>query len=100
MESFFKPVRVADRNLLDAVKNMPCLCCHRPPPSDPDHVTSRGAGGDDSESNVWPLCRKHHTERHSKGIVYMVDTYPRLKDWLHKMKRWDVLNMIENKRMK
>lgn len=97
--SNFKKTKIRNQTFLDAVKLLPCLCCNRTP-SDPDHITSRGAGGDDSKSNIWPLCRRHHNERHARGLVYMTDKYPKLKDWLHKNERFDVLNLIENKRLK
>jgi len=31
---------------------------------DPDHILSRGKGGDDRESNLRTLCREHHRARH------------------------------------
>jgi len=47
---------------------LPCMVCLSPPPSDPAHVRSRGAGGKDM-ANVVPLCRMHHQEQHARGIV-------------------------------
>ena len=40
-------------------------------PSDPDHLRTRGAGGE----FVWPLCRAHHVERHQIGIRTFVKKY-------------------------
>jgi hypothetical protein len=45
----------------------PCAGCGAPPPCDPDHVTTRGAGGLDSDCA--PLCRVCHVERHALGIA-------------------------------
>lgn len=49
-------------------RELPCCICFAPPPSDPAHVRSRGAGGRDRE-NVVPLCRSHHCEQHQVGIL-------------------------------
>lgn len=50
----------------DLARTLPCCACGAPPPSDPAHVRSRGAGGKDAD--VVPLCRKHHDEQHQHGI--------------------------------
>lgn len=85
-----KPKRVKNRELLNFISTLPCLCCMAVP-SDPDHITSRGAGGGDEATNVWPLCRTHHTERHTKGLVFMVRKYPSLQIWLTEATRHDIL---------
>lgn len=77
---FPKPKRVKDRRLLDWIKrNLPCAACSRKPPSDPAHITSVGAGGDDVEDNLLPLCRDHHRMQHDKGWKHMAQNFPRLK---------------------
>ena len=43
-----------------------CCACGCPPPSDPAHVVSRGAGGKDSDTV--PLCRTCHDAQHREGI--------------------------------
>lgn len=48
-------------------RTLPCCVCHRPGPSDPAHVRSRGAGGKD-RANVVPMCRFHHSEQGAIGI--------------------------------
>ena len=50
----------------DLCRKLPCLLCGHPPPSDPAHVRSRGAGGLDRE-NVIPLCRACHDRQHLQG---------------------------------
>lgn len=59
-------LRKKNRKLLDEVKTKPCLVCGDPN-TDPCHIKSVGAGGSDEESNVLPMCRKHHSESHSLG---------------------------------
>lgn len=86
-----KPKRIVNRDLLEYIKTLPCLVCQMVP-SDPDHITSRGAGGHDKPENVWPLCRKHHTERHAKGLRYMVQKYVVLQTWLDLAGRTDILD--------
>lgn len=47
-------------------------------PSDPAHIRSRGAGGDDHDDNVVSLCRSHHSEQHQVGWVRFVTRYPKV----------------------
>lgn len=49
----------------ELARRSPCAACGSPPPSDPAHVRSRGAGGDDSQ--VIPLCRRCHIRQHARG---------------------------------
>ena len=76
---FPKSKRIEDRRLLDAVKEKICIIgdstCSRDTKSDPDHIITKGSGGDDVLRNVWPLCRAHHTERHKLGIVTFAYRY-------------------------
>lgn len=53
---------------------LPCAICRRPPPSEPAHVRSRGAGGKD-RGNVWPGCSLHHRLQHDLGIATFEDRY-------------------------
>lgn len=68
--------QIKDPELIEMVKARPCAACGKHGPSDPDHIRTRGAGGDDLYHNVWPLCRKHHTERHKIGLTTFVARYP------------------------
>lgn len=47
------------------VRSLPCCVCHKPGPSDPHHVRSRGAGG--TSKDLVPFCRRHHMEYHATG---------------------------------
>ncbi len=49
-------------------RRMPCCACQAAPPSDPHHVTSRGAGGTDRD--VIALCRNCHRRFHSEGPAF------------------------------
>lgn len=60
--------------LIKKLKKMPCFVCGANG-VDVDHIRTRGAGGDDSASNVWPLCRGCHQLRHSIGIKTFVTMY-------------------------
>lgn len=46
-------------------RTLPCFTCGAAPPSDPSHLTSRGAGGLDDA--VIPQCRRCHSALHSEG---------------------------------
>lgn len=71
-----KPKRKKNKKLLKEYHDKPCLVCERTP-SDPDHIRTRGAGGHDEESNIWPLCRIHHVERHAIGLALFCKRYYR-----------------------
>lgn len=47
-------------------RTLPCSACQAPPPSDPAHIRSRGAGGKD-RANCVPLCRSCHVQQHTQG---------------------------------
>lgn len=49
----------------ETIRGLPCSVCKKPPPSDPAHVRSRGAGG--GSDDLIPLCRIHHRLQHDKG---------------------------------
>lgn len=93
-----KKKRLKDQDFLDHIKTLPCLAC-RPGSqihqTDPDHITTKGAGGDDVPENVWPLCREHHTERHKIGLLTMVRKYGSLRYWLDLAGRRDILERLE-----
>jgi hypothetical protein len=69
---------------------MNCIVCGSPNP-DMHHVTTKGAGGDDSPSNLMPLCRRHHQEYHYIGPVRMFCKYPSVQQWLEDNGREDIL---------
>ena len=48
--------------------------CKSPPPQEPAHVRSRGAGGHDWK-NVIGLCSKHHREQHDTGVATFAARY-------------------------
>lgn len=77
--------RRADPRLLEEVRSRPCLAClpgAQRSPTDVDHITTVGAGGGDHPDNLWPLCRDHHIERHSRGLCHMALVYPGCHAWL------------------
>ena len=90
-----KRPRIVNEELLAVVRTLPCLACSERHPglaidsisdgysqSQPHHVTSRGAGGDDVAENLMPLCMWHHIEIHKIGLSSMSDRYPTIKRWL------------------
>lgn len=91
---FPKPRRIIDEDLLDDVRSLPCIACEpgeQRSQTDPDHLTTRGAGGGDTDVNCWPLCRDHHRERHAKGLRHMFTKYPSCRYWLELAGRTDIL---------
>lgn len=53
-------------------------------PLDIDHVMTRGAHPDlvNNPNNCMTLCRICHQIKGQKGLNYMADTYPSVKEWL------------------
>jgi hypothetical protein len=95
--TFEKKKRIKDPDLLAQVRLLPCLACSCDPErrratmlafdqgitqSHAHHVKTRGAGGDDVETNLMPLCIKHHNEIHVLGNTRMAEKYPVVKSWL------------------
>ena len=91
----FRPKRLKNEKLLAETRKMPCVVCGKRP-SDPDHITSRGAGGDDASNNLWPLCREHHTER-GWGFEKFLKKYPQTERYLIKLGRNDVIERLRRK---
>jgi hypothetical protein len=73
-----KKKRTVNRNLLDSYHLKPCVVCSKTP-SDPHHITSRGAGGGDIEENLISLCRQHHTQIHQEGQTKFLIRYPHVR---------------------
>ena len=64
---------------LDYIRGCYCLICFSPNP-DPDHLEAIGMGGNRKKPTLKhfsciPLCRLHHTERHSLGTKGFEDKY-------------------------
>jgi len=86
-----KPKRTVNKDLLKNITKLPCLICKKNPPSDPHHMTTRGAGGGDTIGNVIPLCRPHHQEFHSLGRKRFMYKYDAIQKWAEEMLREDLL---------
>jgi len=85
--------RAVNKELLDYVKTLPCLCCTTTP-VDAHHVTHQGAGGKDVATNLMPLCREHHQEWHKVGPSKMCEKYQSILEWLILAGRADVLERM------
>lgn len=75
-------VMVKNPKLLKELRKLPCVVCSRPGPNDVDHIRSKGSGGDDSEHNLWTLCRSCHMNRHSQGLTRFVLSRPHARQIL------------------
>ncbi len=76
---FPKKTRTKDDEALQYVREKACAACGSPPPSDPHHITTRGAGGGDVSENLIALCRQHHNEIHQQGQTRFLVKYPHVK---------------------
>ena len=61
---FPKPKRKKNRKLLNSFKNKPCVICGNTLTTVAHHIKTKGARGDDSETNLYALCWVHHAEVH------------------------------------
>ena len=64
---------------LDYIRGCCCLICFSEKP-DPDHLEAIGMGGNRRKPTLKhysaiPLCRLHHSERHSLGTTRFEDKY-------------------------
>ena len=70
--------KFSSKKYLDYIRNKPCIVCGSQP-CDPDHLEARGMGGANKDGykdyTCVPLCRYHHTERHSTGNNYFESHY-------------------------
>jgi len=80
---FLKNKRIKNRKLINEIKKRPCVVCGAPA-DDAHHFKTQGSGGDDTEMNLLPVCRIHHTEVHSIGVTRMSNKYPHLEMILKK----------------
>ena len=67
-----KEKRIVNKSHLDRVKKMQCLICLKLG-VDAHHLDSVGSGG--SDFSVVPLCRDHHREFHTMGIILFEEKY-------------------------
>ena len=79
---------------LALVRKLPCIVCFTTP-SDPHHLTTKGAGGKNTLDNLMPLCREHHVMAHMKGMIYMVENFKTIRAWLVSNDRQDILNRAD-----
>lgn len=89
-----KKTRIVNLDLIEQVKQMPCLVCEKRP-SDAHHVSSVGSGGSDTTNNLMNVCRRHHSEIHQVGWSKACSKYPIIRSWLEKMGRDDILERME-----
>jgi len=69
----------SQKKYIDWIKSGECLICWKPNP-DPDHLEAIGMGGNRKKHTLKhfsciPLCRLHHTERHSLGVTGFQERY-------------------------
>lgn len=73
-----KSSRVQNVEILAEVRKRPCQVCNRRG-VDAHHIKTKGSGGPDSEWNLLPLCRIHHSEVHQSGLDRFTQKYPQVK---------------------
>jgi hypothetical protein len=69
MVEYPKPKTFRSKKYLDFIRSKPCFVCGKPGPSDPHHENFGfcGSGMKAPDTYTVPLCREHHSVRHSEG---------------------------------
>lgn len=93
-----KRKRIIDQELLDFIKTCPCIISGETP-SDPDHIVTKGSGGDDVANNVWPIAHRFHQERHLIGLITFINKYRACRIWLELAGRHDILEKLNYRNM-
>lgn len=72
-----KPKRIKSEAILKSVRLWGCLVDNRDciGVTEPHHVKTRGAGGDDTIENLMPLCHYHHDEVGRLGRQSFIKKY-------------------------
>ncbi len=76
-----------NKELLKSYQSMPCCICGTSYQVSAHHIKTKGAGGDDSEWNLIPICHSHHVGIHQLGLNQFINRYYRLRIILNK-KGW------------
>ena len=87
-----KPNRIKNKALLKSFYSKKCTACPKIG-SDPAHIKTVGSGGNDTEENLIPLCREHHSEQHSIGIATFALKYSTVEDYLNRH-GWEIINVF------
>jgi predicted restriction endonuclease len=91
-------MRIKSRKTLKFFRERACEICGFPK-SDPAHIRSVGAGGDDTGDNLLSLCRLHHRLQHNHSWEWMISHFPILEQIL-KDKGWELVTEFGRKRLK
>ena len=62
-----KLLPIRDKKYIKFIKELSCIVCQAPPPSDPHHSETGGRGTKASDTTAIPLCHAHHNELHCSG---------------------------------
>lgn len=88
-----KEPRVENQELLQRARDGVCLINNSEcgGPTDPEHLSTRGAWHGDTEDNVYSICRVHHVEKGKIGVGKMVQKYRPFYLMLVEKDRQDVI---------
>ena len=68
-------MRIVNKDLLKSYQGKKCLVCENTTTTVAHHIRTRGAMGDDVESNLFCLCWWHHRKIHDNGLIWFVCEY-------------------------
>lgn len=93
---FPKQKRIKDPKLLESFRERKCEVCFQSGDVVGHHITTKGAGGDDTEFNLMALCTFHHRMVHDKGNLFMIETFKQYAWALEKRERFDVIQRAKS----
>lgn len=78
-----KSKRIENQDLLDYIKELPCISCEdHSNDVCGHHLKTVGSGGHDVPHNLMPLCKSCHMLIHQLGTSSMARIRPNVKKWL------------------
>lgn len=80
---FPKKKRIVNKKLCESYRGRPCWAgdnnCFGQTVG--HHLVTKGAGGDDTQENLIPLCVYHHRQIHN-GVLDFLKQYPLIMEWV------------------
>lgn len=83
-----KKVRIKSEKTLNKYRQQTCEACEKPQSSNPAHIKSVGAGGDDADYNLLALCFTCHRLSHDIGWKLFCNKFKNIEKILNS-KGWE-----------
>jgi hypothetical protein len=88
-----KPKRITDKKYLQFIRELLCIICMKPAPSEPHHWNEKGQGGMGTKCSDYrtiPLCFDHHREAHLEKRTFLTEYRLEIEDVIEMLnKKWE-----------